>query len=255
MARKAETERQAAEAERQRQQQAAEAEQRRQRQAAEAEQQRQQAAKREAAAREAAEIKTKRDAEIRKASKFATPLDAARSVYAGFELVPDKNAYGGRDPTYTRYSVNCEYPPDFAPAKCQDGKILVLKYHDKVFSVESARRSLLERVRDVVPLVLKNFPEADGVIIGVYSDFVDIHGNNSVDKLFTVRIDRKNSEATNWPNVELDNIMKFADVYWQHKSVTKKLGDPNEERNERLAREAAERINQRALQRQLEQMR
>jgi flagellar biosynthesis GTPase FlhF len=229
--RKAETERQAAEAERQRQQQAAEAEQRRQQQAAEAEQrrqqqaaeaerQRQEAAKHEAAAREKAE----RDAEIRKASKFATPLDAARSVYVRFELVPDERAYD-RDPTYTGYSLDCEYPKG-APAKCNYGKILALKYYEKTFSIESARRNFLERTRDVVPLILKNFPEADGVIVRAYGDFVNLRGNDSIDMSFSIRIDRKNSDSTNWSNVKLDNIMKFADVYWQHQSVTDKLGKP-----------------------------
>jgi hypothetical protein len=104
--------------------------------------------------------------------------------------------------------------------------------------VRTARRDFLERTSRVVPLIFKNFPEADAVMIRAYTDFIDVRGNTSNKPLITIRIDRRNSDATNWDRVDLDNIMKFADVYWQHHEVTKELGDPNAERTEREFNEA-----------------
>jgi hypothetical protein len=153
------------------------------------------------------------------ALKFATPLDAARSVYAGFDQIDN--------PLYNNFTLHCERP---RPAECEHGKLIVLKYQDKSVSVRSARQTFLERTRDVVPLILKSFSDVDSVAIRAYSDFVDIRGNESNDILISIRIDRKNSDATNWAKVSLDNIPRFADTYWQHQSVTKELGDPSEER-------------------------
>jgi hypothetical protein len=130
------------------------------------------------------------------AAEPKTPLDVARSVFAGFESVPDDNKFS-------------------------------FKYQDKRWhSDKTERDAFLKRTRDLVPLIFEKFPEADSVIIEAYTDFVDIRGNEFNEQVFSVLIDRKNSDSTNWANVKLDDIMEFAD-YWQSPAV--KLGFPREE--------------------------
>jgi hypothetical protein len=133
-----------------------------------------------------------------------TPLDVARYVFAGFELISEDNYNVGK-------------------------KTFRFRYQDESWhSLETARHLFLKRTRDLVPLIFKQFPEADSVLIEAYADdFVDIRGNVSNGELFAVQIDRNNSDSTNWKNVKLDNIMKFADTYYQHPSVTKNLDDPS----------------------------
>jgi hypothetical protein len=164
-----------------------------------------------------------------------TPIGAARSIYAGFELNaarhPDERGYISFGDT------NCKNPKDKTTCT-HDSKALVLKYQDKSLSVRTARDRFLEHTRDVVPFIFKNFPEADSVLIAAFTDFVDVRGNDTNHELFTIRIDRRNSDATNWNNVSLNNIMTFAEAYWQHQLATKELGDPNAERTERAINEA-----------------
>lgn len=181
----------------------------------------------------------------------AKALDCARSVYSKFELAPGPGwTFSGdrKHPSYdpdTGYSVwenslNCvwEYVRynDFAPKSkgcTARGNMLTLSYHDSS-SAEMARNALLQRVKDVVPLIMRNFPEIDSVSIDVYSDFVDLKGNEKKSKMFGIRIDRRTADSTNWPNVRTDNIMKFAEVFWQHNAVEKELGNPNADKDQEM---------------------
>jgi hypothetical protein len=185
------------------------------------------------------------------AGAAAKALDHARSVYSKFELAPGPGWNGSEDRKYPGYnpetgysvwekSLNCEWYyssyTDFAPKSkgCTErGNMLTLSYHDgATISAKASRDALLQRVKEVVPLLMKNFPEIDSVSIDVYSDFVDIKGNEKVDKMFGVRIDRRTADSTNWPNIKTDNIMKFAEVFYQHRAVTKELGNANAEKDQ-----------------------
>jgi hypothetical protein len=139
------------------------------------------------------------------AAEPETPLDVAHSVFAGFEL-------------------------RVVPENGQDFKKLFKFSYQSRYSEETARHIFLERTRNLVPLVFKKFPEADSIFIEACGDFVDIRGNKRNDVIFFVRIERDNSDTTNWSDVKPDNIMKFADTYLQDRSVTGKLGGPNGER-------------------------
>jgi hypothetical protein len=103
-----------------------------------------------------------------------------------------------------------------------------LSYHDSS-SAEMARNALLQRVKDVVPLIMRNFPEIDSVSIDVYSDFVDL-GEKKQDVRHPHR--SPTADSTNWPNVRTDNIMKFVEVFWQHNAVEKELGNPNADKDQ-----------------------
>ncbi len=59
------------------------------------------------------------------------------------------------------------------------------------------------------------------ITLNPHLKLVDQYGNETIDKVMTVRITRKTWEKINWDNFITDSIPNIAETYWEH-SVLKK---------------------------------
>ena len=99
-----------------------------------------------------------------------------------------------------------------------DTNALYIVYNTDPWALTNGiRRSVFfTQIRDIVPTVLKQFPEIIAIEIVGLGTFRDIRGNDSTKMIGWLEFYRENSERIKWQNIDTNNIPEisdFGDIY------------------------------------------
>jgi len=70
-----------------------------------------------------------------------------------------------------------------------------------------------------LPAVLKS--QVMKMTLNPYLKLVDKYGEETIDKVMTIRITRETWEKINWSNFLTDNVPNIAETYWEHPALKK----------------------------------
>lgn len=124
-----------------------------------------------------------------------------------------------RDPVfYVRELV--QYPDAIVEVKRNGPQLVVILNVDKWYPQE--KYIFLEATKDIVPAVFKKSSDINDVSMKAIATFVDIRGHQSQGDAFQIDFSRENSKNIVWDNVQIDNLPRISNSYWEHPSFSKR---------------------------------
>jgi len=88
---------------------------------------------------------------------------------------------------------------------------------DENFTTNMTKKSMwigAMEVLEKLPAVLS--AQVMKITLNPHFKLIDRYGNESIDRVMTIRVTRETWEKVNWDNFRMDNIPNIAETYWEH---------------------------------------
>ena len=82
----------------------------------------------------------------------------------------------------------------------------------------SRLREFASAVRLIAPALFAKFKQFDLIVIEATCKMTDLRGHTQSEPYYQVVMSRTNSQSVNWPGIQVENIAKFSDEFWEHPS-------------------------------------